>query len=212
MSNTWSVSGMYLEACNCESVCPCRSHNGTPGGEATFDKCEFALAWKIEQGHHERLDLAGRSVAITGWYADSEPGSPWRVRLFIDDRAGPEARAALASIFLGRVGGHPAATYAAVITEVVGIENAAITLTYSEQKWRIGVAGRVEVRATQRTPVAGPVVCGIPGPHPGTEYTADVMRVTDPPFQWDVVGRASFVAPFAYHGSTTGEQRSIAAS
>ncbi len=199
MSTPWSVSGRYLEACNCESVCPCRSHNGIPGGEATYDRCEFALSWKIEEGHFGSVDLSDRSVVMTGWYADAEPGSPWRVRLFIDDLAKPEANDALATIFLGRAGGHPANTYAAAITEVLGVEPAEISLTYSEQRWRIGVEGRVEVRASQRTAVTGPVVCGIPGADPGTEYTADVLRVTDEPFQWDVAGRASFVAAFAYH-------------
>ena len=201
MSTTWSVRGRYLEACNCESVCPCRSQNGIPGGEATYDRCEFALSWKIEGGHFGTVDLTGRSVVMTGWYADAEPGSPWRVRVFIDDQASAEAHEALAAIFLGRVGGHPAATYAAAISEILGIERADISLTFSQQRWRIGVDGSVEVRASQRTEVTGPVVCGIPGADAGTEYTADVMRVTAAPFDWDLAGKASFVATFAYDGS-----------
>jgi hypothetical protein len=74
-------------------------------------------------------------------------------------------------------------------------------LTFDERKWRIGVKGRVEVRASTRTTVTGPVVCGIPGVA-GIEYTADVLRVTDDPFRWDVTGKASFVAPFSYDGAT----------
>lgn len=200
MNSTWSISGRYLEACNCESVCPCRSENGIPGGDATYDTCEFALSWKIEDGHFGATDLSGRSAVMTGWYADAEPESPWRVRLFIDDDASDDARDALANILLGKVGGHPAESYARAITEVLGVERAAISLTHSRQKWRIAVEGRVEVRASQRTVVTGPVVCGIPGANPGVEYTADVLQVTDDPFQWDVTGRASFVAPFAYNG------------
>jgi hypothetical protein len=200
MSTTWAVSGRYLEACNCESVCPCRSQNGIPGGDATYDRCEFALSWKIEAGHYGSVDLTGRSAVMTGWYADAEPGSPWRVRLFIDDHATEDASEAIAGIFLGKVGGHPAHTYTQAITEVLGIEPADISLTHTKQKWRIGVEGRVEVRASQRTKVTGPVVCGIPGAEPGVEYTADVLRVTDEPFHWEVAGRASFVAPFTYNG------------
>ena len=200
MSVTWSVTGRYLEACNCESVCPCRSQDGIPGGDATYDRCEFALSWKIEDGHFGNVDLSGRSVVMTGWYADAEPGSPWRIRMFIDDHATVDATDALTKIFLGRVGGHPAQTYARAITEVLGVEAADISLTHSTQKWRIGVAGRVEVRASQRTVVTGPVVCGIPGADPGVEYTADVLRVTADPFQWDLSGKASFVAPFSYDG------------
>ena len=202
MSATWAVSGRYLEACNCESVCPCRSQNGIPGGDATYDRCEFALSWKVLAGHFDTVDLTDRSVVMTGWYADAEPRSPWRVRVFIDDDATAEATDALTNIFLGRAGGHPTRTYGRAITEILGIEHASISLTHSKQKWRIGVEGRVEVRASQRTPVTGPVVCGIPGADPGVEYTADVLRVTDAPFHWDLAGRASFVAPFTYDSST----------
>ncbi len=200
MMPSWSVSGLYLEACNCESICPCRGHDGVPGGDATYDRCEFALSWKIEDGHFGDTELRNRSVVMTGWYADAEPRSPWRIRLFVDDEASAEAHDAIVKIFLGRVGGHPAATYAAAITEVLGIESASISLTHSERKWRIGVEGLIEVRASQRTDVNGPVVCGIPGAHPGTEYTAEQLRVTAHPFEWDLAGRASFVAPFSYDG------------
>lgn len=201
MRQTWSMRGLYLEACNCESICPCRAHDGIDGGAATYDRCEFALSWKIEDGHFGEVDLAGRSAVITGWYADAEPGTPWRVRVFIDDEASAPAHDAIAEIVLGRVGGHPAESYAKAITEVLGVESAEISLTHSPRKWRIGVEGKVEVRASQRTEVNGPVVCGIPGADPGTEYTADQMRVTADPFHWDLAGRASFVASFAYQGS-----------
>lgn len=202
MKDTWSIRGLYLEACNCESVCPCRSHDGVAGGDASYERCEFALSWKIDDGHFDDIDLAGRSVVFTGWYADAEPGSPWRVRVFIDDQATPEAADALESILLGRVGGHPAATYARAISEVLGVERADISLTHNEKRWRIGVPGRVEVRASQRTPSTGPIVCGIPGASPGVEYTAEILQVTDDPFSWDVSGKASFVAGFSYDGST----------
>jgi hypothetical protein len=178
MSNRWHVEGTYLDSCNCETVCPCRSHEGRPGGDSTYDRCEFAL---------------------TGWYADDEPGSPWRVRLYVDNEASEQQVDALARIYLGQVGGHPAATYAAAIEEVVGVEPADITLEYSPRRWSSRVDGRVDVRASVPASDQGAVVCAISGPeHPGTEYTADVMRVTDDPFDWEVSGRASFVAPFAY--------------
>ena len=36
--------------------------------------------------------------------------------------------------------------------------------------------------------------------NPGTEYTAELLKVTDDPFEWEVSGKASFVAPFSYAG------------
>jgi hypothetical protein len=199
MSNRWHVEGTYLDSCNCETVCPCRSHEGRPGGDSTYDRCEFALSWIVDSGRFDDIDLSGRSVVLTGWYADDEPGSPWRVRLYVDNEASEQQVDALARIYLGQVGGHPAATYAAAIEEVVGVEPADITLEYSPRRWSSRVDGRVDVRASVPASDQGAVVCAISGPeHPGTEYTADVMRVTDDPFDWEVSGRASFVAPFAY--------------
>jgi hypothetical protein len=29
----WRVSGSYLEACNCEAICPCRRIGGRAGGD-----------------------------------------------------------------------------------------------------------------------------------------------------------------------------------
>ena len=28
----WRISGSYLEACNCQAICPCRRIGGRPGG------------------------------------------------------------------------------------------------------------------------------------------------------------------------------------
>ena len=201
MTRNWIVEGTYLDACNCEAVCPCRSHDGRPGGDSTYDRCEFALSWMIATGHFDEIDLADRSVVLTGWYADNEPGSPWRVRLYVDDRATAAQRDALAEIYLGRVGGHPAATYAAAIEEVVGVETAKITLEYTPRRWSSTVDGRVAVRASVPVSADGAVICAISGDeNPGTEYSSDLFRVTDDPFDWELSGRASFVAPFAYRG------------
>ena len=201
MSNDWFVEGTYLDACNCEAVCPCRSHDGRPGGDSTYERCEFAISWMISSGAFGEVDLANRSVVLTGWYADDEPGSPWRVRLYIDDEATAAQHDALAQIYLGRVGGHPAATYAAAIEEVLGVEPAAITLEYTKRRWSSTVDGHVAVRASIPASAEKAVVCAISGAeNPGTEYSSDLFRVTDDPFDWELSGRASFVAPFAYQG------------
>ncbi len=119
----------------------------------------------------------------------------------MDDEADSDQYEALRQIYLGEVGGHPANSYAAAIQEVLGVESADINLQHSKSRWRIGVQGRVEVRASEATRVDGPVTCGISGDqNPGTEYTADLLKVTDDPFEWEVSGKASFVAPFSYAG------------
>jgi hypothetical protein len=31
----WAISGTYLEACNCDAICPCRTIGGREGGRST---------------------------------------------------------------------------------------------------------------------------------------------------------------------------------
>ena len=95
----WAVAGSYFEACNCEAVCPCRTVGERAGGRSTYGICQFALSWQISQGRADRLRLDDLGVVMAGWYDDDEPGSPWRVSLYLDERAGHEQHAALAAIF-----------------------------------------------------------------------------------------------------------------
>ena len=86
----WSIAGTYLEACNCEAICPCRQIDGAPGGLSTYGDCRFALSWFVEDGHFGDVQLDGRRVVMAGWWDDDEPHTPWRVALYIDDGADDE--------------------------------------------------------------------------------------------------------------------------
>ncbi len=101
----WQVEGSYFEACNCDAVCPCRRQGNRPGGRATYGVCDFALSWLISRGRADDLDLSGFEVVLAGSFDADEPGSPWRVALYVDERADRAQHAALADIFLGRAGG-----------------------------------------------------------------------------------------------------------
>ena len=46
----WQISGSYLEACNCEAICPCRRIGGRPGGRSTYGECFGALSWIVDAG------------------------------------------------------------------------------------------------------------------------------------------------------------------
>ncbi len=117
----WRVSGRYVEACNCEAICPCRKIGGGEGSRAQFQLCQFALAWTVDSGYFGELEMAGLQTVLAGYWDEDEPGSPWRVHLYIDAHADEARRAALADIFLGRVGGTPTKNYAPAIKEVYGI-------------------------------------------------------------------------------------------
>ena len=196
----WRVRGSYLEACNCDAVCPCRREGERQGGRSTSGKCEFVLSWDIHDGAAGDLDLSGHQVVMVGWYDDDEPNSPWRVILYVDTKADDAKREALSSIFLGQAGGTTLRNFAAAIGigEVHAVHPADISLHHDPIVRRIEVGSKVLVRARQAVETAAAVSCGIPGhDHPGNELVMAVMRVDDE-LSWEYSGKCGFESDFDY--------------
>src|SRR4051812_45478724 len=97
----WAISGTYLEACNCDAICPCRRIGGRTGGRSTHGLCMGALSWVVRDGHAGDVDLSGLAAVLASRYDDDEPGSPWTYVLFVDERGDDAQREALAGIFTG---------------------------------------------------------------------------------------------------------------
>src|SRR5207249_38154 len=116
----------YFEACNCEAICPCRQIGDRTGGRSTYGVCQFALSWSILTGHADGIELAGRQAVLAGWYDDDEPGSRWRVVLWVDEGASDAELDAMADIFLGRAGGTTFTNFARAIGEVHAVHRGRI--------------------------------------------------------------------------------------
>jgi hypothetical protein len=187
------LRGTYYEACNCESICPCRMIDGADGGRATYGVCDFALSWRIAEGTIDGVDVRDRHVAVAGHYSDDEPGKPWRVVLYIDGRCTDDQRDALVDTWLHRLDFSPA------IKEVLAIRDAVIELDHTPAAQRIEVTPWVSVRTRENVDHDVPVSCGIPGhDHPGSEIVADHLRVDDGDLSWGYRGRTGFATDFAY--------------
>ena len=192
----WKISGSYYEACNCQAVCPCRRQNGAPGGRSNYGVCQFLLSWIIIDGEADLTSLSGLSVAIAGFYNDDEPGEPWSVKLFIDERATEAQFRSISDIFLGRAGGDMQFNQA--ITVVFEIKRAVISLVHGADHKEIVIAGVGGSRALHPAPFEGTVTCGIPGHHqPGTEYVSS-LHIADGPLQWSYAERCGFASNFAF--------------
>jgi len=195
----WRVAGSYFEACSCDAVCPCRVVGGRPGGRSTYGVCDFALSWWVRDGRFGEHDLSDLKVVMAGSYNDDEDRSPWRVALYVDDRADDAQHTALSDIFLGRAGGTSLRNFAAAIREVYAVRRATIELEHAPTKQHIKAGTYVTVEGVENVDVDETVACGIPGvDRPGQEVRTALQKVTEPPLRWEVRGRCGFAADFDY--------------
>jgi hypothetical protein len=199
----WRVAGSYVEACSCEAVCPCRNVGSRAGGRSTYGTCDFVLGWSVAEGTADGISLAGLGVVMAGTYHDDEPGSPWRVVLFLDDQADPAQRAALEAIFLGRGGGDAHRNFAAAVGEVHGVHDARIRITHERRRRRIDVSGAIQMTEREPVLIGERVSCGIPGhDRPGEEFIAEALEVASVPLRFAFSGRCGFATDFDYRSDS----------
>jgi hypothetical protein len=199
LSMPWTISGSYFEVCNCEAICPCRQHGARKGGRSSYGTCDFAISWRVLEGHAGSVDLTDLSVVLAGSYSDDEPGAPWRVTLYVDERGKAEQQQALTNIFLGRAGGTTLRNFARAIGEVYAVRPAQIALYHAPNQEYMTVEHYVAARTARPVYSDAAVSCGIPGhDRPGQEIIAEAFQVDDGALHWSIEGRCGFATSFAY--------------
>jgi hypothetical protein len=145
----YDVEGRLLEVCTCMSVCPCWIGNDPDGGT-----CESALAWRVDSGHIEGLDVSDLSLALSVHMPGNALAGGWKAAVFVDDRATDAQQDALLKLFTGQLGG-AIADLAALIGEVVTVERVPITFTVAEGKGRLSVGEVADAEITGFTGATG---------------------------------------------------------
>jgi hypothetical protein len=197
----WAIAGTYLEACNCEAICPCRRIAGKAGGRSTYGVCMGALCWAVSDGRAGEVDLSELGAVVVLRYDDDEPGSPWTWFLYVDERGSPPQREALALIFTGRLGGtaHKHFPWVWKPSHMLGWRPAPIEIEHTPRRGWFRAGEHVTMRV--REPVADqePVSCVIPGhDRSGTELYADLLRVEEGPLSFEVNGKCAYQSTFRY--------------
>src|SRR5262245_45642693 len=197
----WAISGTYLEACNCEAICPCRRIGGRSGGRSTYGICLGALSWAVKEGGVGEVDLAGLGAIMATRYSDDEPGSPWTFFLYVDERGDERQREALVEILAGRLGGTPQRQFPWVWKEshLLGWRPARIEIDHTPRRGWFRTEGQVLVRVGGPVADQETVTCLIPGHHrAGTELVADLLRVDEGPLSFELRGRCAYESTFDY--------------
>jgi hypothetical protein len=194
---SFRVRGLYLESCNCEAICPCRTIGGAPGGRSTYGVCYGVLTWRVDEGSVGDTDVSGLAAALVFRYDDDEEGSPWDLALHVDARGDERQQAALAAVFLGELGGPHVSKLPWIrkARHLIGVRASAIEA--SAGSVRIGSA--VSLRATRPVDTELSVTCIVPGhDRSGRELIADELVVDDAPFAWELSGNCAYTADFDY--------------
>lgn len=139
----WQVSGRYVENCTCDVVCPCTA-SLTLG--ADYDRCTVVLAFHIDDGDIDGIDVSGLTVAIVGDTPKVMTDGNWRLGMLIDEAASDEQAAKLGALFGGQLGG-PMEGLAPLVGEMLGVERVPITFESEggRHSLRFGDLGAMEI-------------------------------------------------------------------
>src|SRR5256885_15584656 len=64
----WRLDGTYFESCSCDEICPCTWSALT--AKATLDRCRALLAYHVQSGEIDGVDVSGLSFAL---FLDTPP-------------------------------------------------------------------------------------------------------------------------------------------
>jgi hypothetical protein len=151
----YRMQGRFLEACDCHVPCPCW-FDASPED----DECTGAVAWQIENGEIDGVDVTGLAVVSVSQHAGHRGAGKMRVALYVDERANDAQFDALTQAFTGAAGG-PLGELAKMTGRVNAVDRAAISLVIDgdnsklEVPKRLAVISRLVRGSTGRTTTIG---------------------------------------------------------
>lgn len=130
---SYHLEGRLLEVCNCNVLCPCWI-----GEDPDNRTCDTIIAWHIDRGTVDGLDVGGNTVAAVAHVPGNILAGNWRAAIFLNEEASAEQEVALLRVYTGQAGG-PVADLAALIGEVVSVQRAPIRFTVDEGKGELAI-------------------------------------------------------------------------
>jgi hypothetical protein len=142
----YRMRGRFLEACDCSVPCPCWFDE-----EPDEDACTGLIAWQIEQGEIDGVDVSGLSaVSVSQHGGRREHSHKMAVALFLDESAEEAQHDAMKKAFSGAIGG-PLGELAEMTSELLAVEPAAITIATDGATTRLNVGPAITTESTVLT-------------------------------------------------------------
>ncbi len=189
----WSVRGTYFENCPCNMVCRCTTSGMSM--PADYDRCTVVLAFHIDVGDVDGLDISGLNVAVL---ADSPPlmtDGSWKLGMFMDAAASKEQAEAIGGVFSGALGG-PMAALGPLVGEMLGMETVPIEYTDDGRKHSIKAGDLLDIEIGDFVP-----------PNSATGEVSTLTGIAHPVATTLTIGRAtrSRIKAFGYDLSQDGK-------
>jgi hypothetical protein len=115
---SWKISGRYFENCTCNVVCPCTASLALG---ADNDRCQVLLAFHIDSGEIEGVDVSGLTLAAVADTPKYMHEGNWRLGVLVDDAADDQQTEKLGAVFGGALGG-PMAGLVPLVAEQLGVQ------------------------------------------------------------------------------------------
>jgi hypothetical protein len=197
---SWTVEGTYFENCNCTFACPCSVTSFATA--ATQDRCQVVLAYHVQKGQIDGVDVSGHSVAVVADAPGKMLDGNWRVGLIIDSKASKEQADKLAGVFSGQMGG-PMASLAPLIGEVMGVEQKPIEYRDDGHKHHLKIGGDIAIDIEDYVPEGMSEPTKLVGVFHPSNTTLTIARpstgrVKAFGLEWDNSDKSAFSAPYRW--------------
>ena len=145
----YHVEGRLLEVCTCNVLCPCWVGEDPDGGT-----CDGLLAWHIEKGSIEGLDVSGRTISALAHIPGNIMKGNWTVRIYLDDKTTAQQKEALLSVWSGQKGG-AIADFAKLIGKIESVEQVPISFQLEGVKGTVKIGAALEATLQPFTDAQG---------------------------------------------------------
>ncbi len=196
----WHLEGTYVENCNCAVMCPCgASAFALP---ATNERCNVLLAFHIDAGEIDGVDVAGLALALLADTPGQMMEGNWRVGVLMDANASEQQAQLLGGVFSGQMGG-PMEGFAPLIGEMLGIEAAPFEWSENGNHHRVKIGDLVELETEDFLAEGATEPLHVTGtPHPVNSTLAlghaTSSRISAFGIDVDGQGRNAHSAPFSW--------------
>ena len=138
----WQVSGEYMEACSCDSVCPCPTSG--LAARPTKGSCDAGLVFRVDRGRYGDTTLDGLGFAVLLHTPGPMIEGNWTVGVIVDERASTQQREALTAIASGQAGG-PMAALGPLVSRFTGAEARPIRLEGTGLRRSASIPGVLDI-------------------------------------------------------------------